>query len=230
MAGTAFVIRVAGAAIIFLSQILLARWMGSVEFGIYVYAWTWLHAGRRHHPSRPAADRAALHSRNTPQRDDLDGCAASWSAAAGSSSRPAPLRRSAAHSPCICSGIRSIAAPSCRSISPASRCRSTRCPTCSTDWRGPTTPSTSRCCRRSCCARSLLIAVDGAAHASGIHHRRDHGDGRVRLRHLVDDARSARLLDRSSRATCRPGRGATMSAAGSRPRCRSSRSGRSTCC
>ena len=40
MAGTAFAIRVTGAAVIFLSQILLARWMGSFEFGIYVYAWT----------------------------------------------------------------------------------------------------------------------------------------------------------------------------------------------
>ncbi|MGH6663314.1 MAG: lipopolysaccharide biosynthesis protein [Pseudolabrys sp.] len=42
MAGTAFMIRVASAAIIFLSQVLLARWMGDTEFGIYVYAWTWL--------------------------------------------------------------------------------------------------------------------------------------------------------------------------------------------
>jgi O-antigen/teichoic acid export membrane protein len=42
MAGLAFIIRVAGAAIVFLSQILLARWMGGFEFGIYVYAWTWL--------------------------------------------------------------------------------------------------------------------------------------------------------------------------------------------
>jgi O-antigen/teichoic acid export membrane protein len=42
MAGAAFVIRVAGAAVIFASQILLARWMGGAEFGIYVYAWTWL--------------------------------------------------------------------------------------------------------------------------------------------------------------------------------------------
>jgi O-antigen/teichoic acid export membrane protein len=42
MAGAAFAIRVAGAAVIFLSQVLLARWMGSSEFGTYVYAWTWL--------------------------------------------------------------------------------------------------------------------------------------------------------------------------------------------
>jgi O-antigen/teichoic acid export membrane protein len=42
MAGTAFLIRVFGAGILFLSQILLARWMGSHEFGIYVYVWTWL--------------------------------------------------------------------------------------------------------------------------------------------------------------------------------------------
>ena len=41
-AGLAFLIRVAGAAVVFLAQVLLARWMGSFEFGIYVYAWTWL--------------------------------------------------------------------------------------------------------------------------------------------------------------------------------------------
>lgn len=42
MAGTAFLIRVASAAVVFLSQILLARWMGSFEYGSYVYVWTWL--------------------------------------------------------------------------------------------------------------------------------------------------------------------------------------------
>lgn len=42
MAGTAFVIRMASAAIMFVSQILLARWMGDYQFGTYVYVWTWL--------------------------------------------------------------------------------------------------------------------------------------------------------------------------------------------
>ena len=42
MAGTAFIIRVASAGVVFLSQIVLARWMGSFDFGIYVSVWTWL--------------------------------------------------------------------------------------------------------------------------------------------------------------------------------------------
>lgn len=40
--GSAFAIRVASAAIVFASQALLARWIGSSEFGTYVYVWTWL--------------------------------------------------------------------------------------------------------------------------------------------------------------------------------------------
>lgn len=42
MAGTAFLIRVASAACVYLTQIVLARWMGSFEFGVYVYVWTWV--------------------------------------------------------------------------------------------------------------------------------------------------------------------------------------------
>jgi len=42
MAGAAFAIRMASAAIMFVSQVLLARWMGDREFGTYVYVWTWL--------------------------------------------------------------------------------------------------------------------------------------------------------------------------------------------
>ena len=41
-AGTAFLIRMASAAIIYLTQVMLARWMGRFEFGIYVYAWAWV--------------------------------------------------------------------------------------------------------------------------------------------------------------------------------------------
>ena len=42
LAGTVFLIRVASALLAFGSQILFARWMGSFEFGIYVYVWTWV--------------------------------------------------------------------------------------------------------------------------------------------------------------------------------------------
>lgn len=42
VAGAAFLIRVCSAALIYLSQILFARWMGRFEFGIYVYVWTWV--------------------------------------------------------------------------------------------------------------------------------------------------------------------------------------------
>ena len=42
LAGAAFIIRVAGAVLAFVSQIALARWLGSFEFGIYVYVWTWV--------------------------------------------------------------------------------------------------------------------------------------------------------------------------------------------
>jgi O-antigen/teichoic acid export membrane protein len=42
LAGAVFLIRMLGAGLAFLVQIALARWMGSFEFGIYVYVWTWL--------------------------------------------------------------------------------------------------------------------------------------------------------------------------------------------
>lgn len=41
-AGWTFLLRVANAGIAFFSQILLARWMGAYEFGIYVYVWSWV--------------------------------------------------------------------------------------------------------------------------------------------------------------------------------------------
>src|ERR1700676_1329887 len=42
LAGTIFVIRVISAALAYLSQILLARWMGGSDYGVYVYVWTWV--------------------------------------------------------------------------------------------------------------------------------------------------------------------------------------------
>jgi O-antigen/teichoic acid export membrane protein len=42
LAGTVFMLRVASAILAYGSQVLLARWMGSFEFGIYVYVWTWV--------------------------------------------------------------------------------------------------------------------------------------------------------------------------------------------
>jgi O-antigen/teichoic acid export membrane protein len=42
LAGTIFLIRVISAAMAYASQILLARWMGGSDYGIYVYVWTWV--------------------------------------------------------------------------------------------------------------------------------------------------------------------------------------------
>lgn len=39
---TAFAVRVASAGLLYLSQIVLARWMGGFEYGIYVLVWTWV--------------------------------------------------------------------------------------------------------------------------------------------------------------------------------------------
>src|SRR5579863_9972447 len=42
LAGTIFIIRVSSAGLAYFSQVLLARWMGSSDYGIYVYVWTWV--------------------------------------------------------------------------------------------------------------------------------------------------------------------------------------------
>jgi O-antigen/teichoic acid export membrane protein len=42
VAGKAFLVRVASAGLALVSQVFLARWMGTFEFGIFIYAWTWV--------------------------------------------------------------------------------------------------------------------------------------------------------------------------------------------
>ena len=42
LAGIVFIIRVLSAGLAYLSQILLARWMGGSDYGTYVYVWTWV--------------------------------------------------------------------------------------------------------------------------------------------------------------------------------------------
>ena len=42
LAGTIFIIRVLSAGLAYVSQVLLARWMGGSDYGVYVYVWTWV--------------------------------------------------------------------------------------------------------------------------------------------------------------------------------------------
>jgi O-antigen/teichoic acid export membrane protein len=42
VAGKVFLVRIVSALLALFSQVLLARWMGSFEFGIYIYVWTWV--------------------------------------------------------------------------------------------------------------------------------------------------------------------------------------------
>ena len=42
LAGTVFIIRVLSAALAYFAQVLLARWMGGSDYGVYVYVWTWV--------------------------------------------------------------------------------------------------------------------------------------------------------------------------------------------
>ena len=42
VAGKVFLVRLFSALLALVSQVLLARWMGRFEFGIYIYVWTWV--------------------------------------------------------------------------------------------------------------------------------------------------------------------------------------------
>ncbi len=41
-AGLAMAIRVVGAALALLTQVALARWMGQFEYGVFLFAWSWV--------------------------------------------------------------------------------------------------------------------------------------------------------------------------------------------
>src|SRR5690349_19621636 len=41
-AGNVFLVRVLSAVIALGSQVLLARWMGRFEYGVFIYVWTWV--------------------------------------------------------------------------------------------------------------------------------------------------------------------------------------------
>ncbi|MFC5066821.1 flippase [Flaviflagellibacter deserti] len=42
MASTTFLLRVSNAGLALVSQVILARWMGEHDYGLYAYVWTWL--------------------------------------------------------------------------------------------------------------------------------------------------------------------------------------------
>lgn len=42
---TAYLIRLASAAVAYVSQVLLARWMGGFEYGVFVFVWIWVLVG-----------------------------------------------------------------------------------------------------------------------------------------------------------------------------------------
>ena len=71
----AFGVRCASAALLYLTQIVLARWMGSFEYGIYVFVWTWvlILGGISHLGLNLAAIRLTPVYRETDDLDTLRG-------------------------------------------------------------------------------------------------------------------------------------------------------------
>lgn len=71
----AFGVRCLSAALLYLSQIVLARWMGGFQYGIYVFVWTWvlILGGMSHMGLNVAAMRLAPTYRETGEIDKLRG-------------------------------------------------------------------------------------------------------------------------------------------------------------
>jgi O-antigen/teichoic acid export membrane protein len=72
---TAFSVRVFSAGLLYLSQIVLARWMGGFEYGIYVAVWTWvlILGGLAHFGLNTASMRLAPEYRERQEFDSLRG-------------------------------------------------------------------------------------------------------------------------------------------------------------
>ena len=230
MAGTAFVIRVTGAVVIFLSQILLARWMGGVEFGIYVYAWTWLQmVGDIIHLGLPLTAQRTIPEYT--QRNDLDGLrgfliGSRWIVFA-TATMVAVLGALAVHAlePSLDRGtimplyLACVALP----LYPVSNMLDGLARPYNAVNIALLPPFVLR--------PLMLIAAMAAAHRVR-HCRRRHDRRWPRSRSPPGRRRcsSSSCSTAAWRSECRPGRGATISARGSGPRARSSRSGPSTCC
>jgi O-antigen/teichoic acid export membrane protein len=71
VAGAAYVIRLASAGAVYFSQVVLARWLGTSQFGIYVYVWTWvLLAGDIIHLGLPIAAQRLIPAYKAANDDD----------------------------------------------------------------------------------------------------------------------------------------------------------------
>ena len=71
----AFAVRCLSAGLLYVTQIVLARWMGTFEYGIYVFVWTWvlILGGMSHLGLNLAAIRLAPSYRETGDMDRLRG-------------------------------------------------------------------------------------------------------------------------------------------------------------
>ena len=232
MAGAAFVIRVAGAAVVFLSQILLARWMGSFEFGTYVYVWTWvLLVGDIIHLGLPlTAQRYIPEYTERKQFDRLRGflLGSRWLVFAIGTAVAIARRRGRACPVAHILDSHTVVPLYLACVALPFYALSNMLDGIARSYNWINLALMPHFVLRPI----VLHRADGGGACYGLHDRRHHRDGRLRVRDL-GDARccSSSCFDRRI-AKSVPARSARLRhrGAGSRPRSRSSRSGRSSRC